>query len=373
MPNINKLLNKVNQATQAIKSVKGIKSKIESIGYKGGVNTEEVGQLQSIAEDNRRKLEERANKLQSQLSSVNSGKKKTKKPPPKPDEDLQYPLDLEGDNYIVFTMRARKSRGGDSEGGGNYFSDAEQLTHIALYIPDDITQASAVSYKEEGVGSFQRGMSDISNAEFGGGAKVDATIDTIKNVVGEIGNKIMGGLGGSARNLKQGMAVNPMQEQMLEGVAFREHTFAYDFYPKSEEEAKVVMNIIRTFRLASLPDTFASFEGDSPNENFFNYPNVFDVTLEGPIAAQVEGFLPMVLKDITVDTFGGNSKGLIAQEEEGSGDLVAYYPAHSSMSLTFTEIRILTQETYDTHVGARSLAGDLTGGSPSILDNNTGG
>ena len=362
-----------NQATQAIKSVKGIKSKIESIGYKGGVNTEEVDQLQSIAEDNRRKLEERANKLQSQLSSVNSGKKKTKKPPPKPDEDLQYPLDLEGDNYIVFTMRARKSRGGDSEGGGNYFSDAEQLTHIALYIPDDITQASAVSYKEEGVGSFQRGMSDISNAEFGGGAKVDATIDTIKNVVGEIGNKIMGGLGGSARNLKQGMAVNPMQEQMLEGVAFREHTFAYDFYPKSEEEAKVVMNIIRTFRLASLPDTFASFEGDSPNENFFNYPNVFDVTLEGPIAAQVEGFLPMVLKDITVDTFGGNSKGLIAQEEEGSGDLIAYYPAHSSMSLTFTEIRILTQETYDTHVGARSLAGDLTGGSPSILDNNTGG
>ena len=111
MPNINKLLNKVNQATQAIKSVKGIKSKIESIGYKGGVNTEEVDQLQSIAEDNRRKLEERANKLQSQLSSVNSGKKKTKKPPPKPDEDLQYPLDLEGDNYIVFTMRARKSRG----------------------------------------------------------------------------------------------------------------------------------------------------------------------------------------------------------------------------------------------------------------------
>ena len=52
MPNINKLLNKVNQASQAIKSVKGIKSKIESIGYKGGVNTEEVDQLQSITEEN---------------------------------------------------------------------------------------------------------------------------------------------------------------------------------------------------------------------------------------------------------------------------------------------------------------------------------
>ena len=39
MPNINKLLNKVNQASQAIKSAKGIKAQIASIGYKGGINT----------------------------------------------------------------------------------------------------------------------------------------------------------------------------------------------------------------------------------------------------------------------------------------------------------------------------------------------
>ena len=42
MPSINKLLDKINQASSAVKSIKGIKSKIESIGYKGGVNTEEV-------------------------------------------------------------------------------------------------------------------------------------------------------------------------------------------------------------------------------------------------------------------------------------------------------------------------------------------
>ena len=39
MPSINKLLDKINQASSAVKSIKGIKSKIESIGYKGGVNT----------------------------------------------------------------------------------------------------------------------------------------------------------------------------------------------------------------------------------------------------------------------------------------------------------------------------------------------
>ena len=62
MPSINKLLDKINQASSAVKSIKGIKSKIESIGYKGGVNTEEVDKLQAQAEEGRRKLEERRDK-----------------------------------------------------------------------------------------------------------------------------------------------------------------------------------------------------------------------------------------------------------------------------------------------------------------------
>ena len=108
MPNINKLLNKVNQASQAIKSVKGIKSKIESIGYKGGVNTEEVDKLQSITEENRKKLADRASSLQSQLSSVNSGRKKLKKPPITKHIDLQYRLEAHGDKFLRFKMRPRK-------------------------------------------------------------------------------------------------------------------------------------------------------------------------------------------------------------------------------------------------------------------------
>ena len=67
MPSINKLLDKINQASQAVKSVKGIKSKLESIGYKGGVNTEEVDKLQAQAEEGRRKLEQRRSTLQKSL------------------------------------------------------------------------------------------------------------------------------------------------------------------------------------------------------------------------------------------------------------------------------------------------------------------
>ena len=183
-------------------------------------------------------------------------------------------------------------------------------------------------------------------------------------------------MSGGVRNLRQGMAANPMLEQMLEGVSFRELSFEFDFWPKSEKEAREVMEIIKTFKLAALPDTFASFESTSPNENFFNYPNVFDITVEGPIADNVEGFLPSVCTSVDVQTFGGDPKGIIAGGTDEGGDPfelgVSHYPAHTTMNLTFAEIRLITQETYDTHVVARAIAeGKLSGGSPSILDQDT--
>ena len=375
MPNINKLLNKVNQASQAIKSVKGIKSKIESIGYKGGVNTEEVDQLQSITEENRKKLADRANTLQSQLSSVNSGRKKVKKPPITTHVDLQYPIEAEGDNFLLFNMRPRKARDGGGDKGGNYFS--EETRTVALYLVDYDSNV-AVSYSgDEGISNFHRGRDTTRNTAVDfKGSKVEGVINEVKGVVGELGNKIMNGMSGGVRNLRQGMAANPMLEQMLEGVSFRELSFEFDFWPKSEKEAREVMEIIKTFKLAALPDTFASFESTSPNENFFNYPNVFDITVEGPIADNVEGFLPSVCTAVDVQTFGGDPKGIIAGGTDEGGDPfelgVTHYPAHTTMNLTFAEIRLITQETYDTHVGARAIAeGKLSGGSPSILDQDT--
>ena len=79
MPSINKLLDKINQASSAVKSVKGIKSKIESIGYKGGIDTSVVDQLQEIAEEGRRKLEERRASLQKGLDSATKAKGKAKR------------------------------------------------------------------------------------------------------------------------------------------------------------------------------------------------------------------------------------------------------------------------------------------------------
>jgi len=369
MPNINKLLNKVNQASQALKSAKGIKAKIQQAGYKGGVNTEEVDKLQEQAEENRRKLEERRGSLEKQLSSVNKANTVAKKPPELSMTELQYPMQGGYDYYVVFETRVRKPRA-----GGNFLS--KETFSIALYLPEDIVQQSQTTYKAEGVGAMARGIDSALNKKEG--EKVDGMLDEAGNVIKGFMNKLGDSMSGGIRNLKAGMASNPMEEQFLEGITFRDHSFEWEFMPRNSKEAIMVQKIVNIFRLAMLPDTFAA-DKESANENFFNYPNVFDVHIEGPeggVQDQIEGFLPMVLKDMTVNTFNGNSEGLISDGEK-------VWPLATKIELSFSEIKIMSQEVYNEKVGPKSMKAqpnsvrgpggtvDSTG-SPSLLNDTAG-
>ena len=76
MPNINKLLSKVNQAKSAISSAKGIKSKLSQINYNSVINSNE---LEAQAEVAKQTLEKRKASLQKALEANNKAKNKVKK------------------------------------------------------------------------------------------------------------------------------------------------------------------------------------------------------------------------------------------------------------------------------------------------------
>ena len=363
MPSINKILDKVNQASQAVKSAKGIKAQIESAGYKGGVNTEEVDKLQEQAESNRRDLEKRRESLQKQVSSAAKTKSTAKKKPEGPTVDLQYPLDGDMDNWMIFKTRLRKPRE-----GGNLLSDTP--VEIALYLPEDgWSQTSAVSYKDEGIGAFARGV--VSSLE-GGGTSAGMIDEALNAAVGFVQNAL-GSMGGGVGNLKAGRATNPMKEQLLEEVAFREHQFTFTMMPKSKLEADQCIQIIHAFRVAMLPDTFAGKDNEekSSSENFFNYPNVFDVEIDGPLSNNMERFLPMVMKSLEVKPMG-TADYILAEDDSED-----WYSGHIELELVFAEIKVMTQEVYEGRVAAVNTVGKLGqgisdfGGSPSILDSDT--
>jgi hypothetical protein len=346
MASIDKLISKINKAKSAINSFKGIASKFSSKNF-----TSALDKLGERAEEAKRSLEKRRSSLEQSVAS-NRTKNLSKSPPPLDYMELRYPLE-EVDNYITFQTRLRRKREG--ENAANIFGDTG--VEIMLYVPDGLTSSSEVSYTGKNVGTMARAIQDIREEE--------GLPDTFNETTGQIGkiferrlqamgNKLTAGVG----NINDGRAKNPMQEQMLEGVTFRSFSFDYEFWPKSAEEAEMANDIIYTFRTAMLPDTFGGKDGDAGVENYFNFPNVFDVEFEGPIRQVLDGFLPMVCTKCDVDHFNGQK---FATFTDGQ-------PVSTKMTLEFLEIKILSQENYQqiSPLGNKSITG-----MDSLRDNAT--
>ena len=352
---LSKLIKKVNKAKSAINSLKGISSKLQSLNYDSV--TDQLGEEAKKAQEYLRNTRKRDSELLSG-NSLAARLKLAEKPPQPQAEELMYPMGDILENYILFKMRPRRiggkqADGTDKEGqqttsiggkstGANLFSDKPR--EILLYIPNDFSSSSDASYTTADFGLGARQMdafierasqSDVIGAvsEMGIGKLVDQGLTSMMN-------KLQGGI----KNVREGRAKNPMTESMFEGVGFREFGFEYQFWPKNEIEAQMVNHIIYTFRTAMLPDTYGSsrlIKGKTDqvlneDENYFNHPNIFDVSWDGPISKHVDGFLPMVLKKCDVKHFNNGNTTTFA---DGG-------PISVSMSLNFQEIKQLTQESY---------------------------
>ena len=339
MPNINKILNKVNQGKQAVKSLKGIQAKISGTGYDlkdmvtqgiegsalGGV-ADKLAQQKLEAENT---LNNRRASLEKSRQSVKS-KKYAKASPETKVRELQYPIGDGVENFIIFETLPRVAR----EGENNKNLLSSETIEIALYVPSEVGDDVKAEYSATGVGKGIRSALEIKDS-FNG--KMDGS--TLQAVGTALENAIQTGLDslatmivGDSSNFLAGRAVNPMEEQMFQGVGFRDFSFDYEFYPRNKYESQEVQDIIWAFKTAMLPDTYSNAEGDTAVENYFNYPNIFKAYWEGPIAEQFDDFLPMVCTSVS-------AKHSTKLFEDG-------YPVSSTMSLSFTEIKILTQENY---------------------------
>lgn len=365
MAYIDKLLSKFQKAKNAINSIKGIASQIQAINYESALD--ELGEAKESA---KKKLEQRRSSLQNSLNYDGSkGRGYSKRKPSGSEPQVVYPIHDELANYLVFDIRPRRAR------GTSKFAD--KTRSIALYVPDQIISQATVQYTQTGVNSFTRGLEKIGQALMSP-EKDLADVGAVEGkkmanaFVKETLNKMTGGL----TNLRAGRAVNPQNEQILDGVPFRSWDFTYDFYPRSQEEAKSVLKIIDTFRMAMLPDTYSDVSilggeevispEDNPNANFFNYPNIFDIYFDGPMGNKVDGFLPAVCSNAQVDYTGGQK---FSTFEDGM-------PAHIQLTLQFLEIKILTQGNYNVIKAEKQLYDKKTheyGADESIFERSQRG
>ena len=247
MAYIDKLISKFNKAKQAINSLKGIQSKIQSINYTTAMDA--LGEAQNEAQT---LLDARRTSLKSNLGVQGIGKNYAERRPKESAPQLIYPFHDELTNYMLFSIRPRRDRGGGR-------ADVHMQRSVALYVPDTLISQSVVTYQADGVSPIARALNEVVESFKKGGAgdgfsqMGEQLNKQATKFLQQTANTMTGGLS----NLKEGRAVNPQQEQLLNGIPFRSWDFTFDFWPKSREEAEKVNQIIYTFRSSMLPDAYS--------------------------------------------------------------------------------------------------------------------
>ena len=138
-----------------------------------------------------------------------------------------------------------------------------------------------------------------------------------------------------------GLVTNPMLELIYSSPSFRNFSFNFMLYPRSEKEAEQVQKILDTLRFHSAPEIKRNTGGF-----FLIPPSEFDISFmyNGRPNPNIDKVSTCVLTDISVDYA---PKGFHAYEVGGENDAKlgrTGMPVGIGLSLTFMETQILTKE-----------------------------
>lgn len=129
------------------------------------------------------------------------------------------------------------------------------------------------------VSTIRLSMPDTLNFSYGIQYDKLSVADAAGSVplVGQIARAITSGIKDNAAGRlalnKLGYVFNPQEQQIFEGIDFREYDMTFVFTPISEREANTVKEIIKTFRKYAAPTINNKLSGF-----FFTPPSVFDVS-----------------------------------------------------------------------------------------------
>ena len=129
------------------------------------------------------------------------------------------------------------------------------------------------------VSTIRLSMPDTLNFSYGVQYDRLSVADAAGSVplVGQIARAITSGIRDNAAGRlalnKLGYVFNPQEQQIFEGIDFREYEMTFVFTPISEREANTVKEIIKTFRKYAAPTINNKLSGF-----FFTPPSVFDVS-----------------------------------------------------------------------------------------------
>jgi len=218
---------------------------------------------------------------------------------------------------------------------------------VALYMPDTLAFSQSQQFENIQAGGVAAGVlaggeSVINAIRQGGnpaevGKKIGVQITPF--VLSQLA-KNTGGIFQVAFSQAFGVVQNPMLEVLYSSPSFRTFRFDFQFYPRSEQEAKEVQNIIERLRFHQAPEVAQG----GTNGFFLVPPSEFDISFyyNGRINPNIPKISTCVLESMDVDYAPG---GFSAYEVPGQNATVGGtgMPVSIRLGLQFKETEIVTK------------------------------
>ena len=216
---------------------------------------------------------------------------------------------------------------------------------IVLYMPAQISTNYTADYKETELGAnFGEAAGRISKSDMSTLGGVGELVKGLSGMAAHQTERAAGALVGTAiggdinaaRDKLSNRAQNNFLEACFTGLQFRKFSFQWKFTPKSPEEAKQVMKIIKTFKFHMLPEMKGGEHG-----RWFGNPAEFDLfyMFRGDENEWINKIQTCVLRNMDVN-YAPNGYQTFRPIEGIQGAP----PTEIDMKLDFQETKLITKE-----------------------------
>ena len=187
---------------------------------------------------------------------------------------------------------------------------------IALYIPDTVNFTTSAQY----------GSLSTRNTLINAAGLVPIIGSTVAKTLNSIVQSDITKLALST----QGLALNPVDQFLFDGIDFRSYQMSFVFTPYSREEAKTVREIVKVFRTYALPKITNGGAG-----MFFIPPGTFNV--EFLFNGKENRFITKVAESVIESIDVNYSPNGWAAHEDGS-------PVQTVVTINFKEIELIDRK-----------------------------
>lgn len=235
---------------------------------------------------------------------------------------------------------------------------------IALYMPASVKVSYKTNYSDQEIGVFAQVAGDLYS-DLQSGKGLDAAGAALGGLASGVAATVVKGAtekiaGAKAMaQIASGMAISNKMELQFDGVDRRDFSYEFTFIPKSEQEAKVVEEIVYAFKKNMMPSyvdqvNLGSIKGLEITAKFngkiMKTPNIFDIEYQhkgkrNPFLNRVSSsYLTSVDVSYGGDRFKAYESTTTNARKGYEGGGEGPPPQKTTLSLNFREIEMMSKE-----------------------------